>query len=123
MQGKKRHLQGIGLSVCLFAASTIALLAIHTTVQAKKAVPRPTVATVKSMVNGDLMCYVNLVDQKGKQYNSVGASFEICAKEKRFLNKKVQLSYSPASVNDCQSAEPCGKSRIETLITKMKIIR
>lgn len=123
MQGKKRHFQAIGLSVSLFAASTIALLASHTAVQAKKAVQRPTVATVKSMVNGDLMCYVNLVDQKGKQYNSVGASFEICAKEKRFLNKKVQLSYSQASVNDCQSAEPCGKSRIETLITKMQIIR
>ncbi|MBP5975320.1 hypothetical protein HW132_21935 [Brasilonema sp. CT11] len=82
----KKHFQAIGLSVSLFAASTIALLTSHTAIQAKKAVPRPTVATVKSMVNGDLMCYVNLVDQKGKEYNSVGASFEICAKEKRFLN-------------------------------------
>ncbi|QDL06864.1 hypothetical protein DP113_02110 [Brasilonema octagenarum UFV-E1] len=123
MQGKKRDFQAIGLSVSLFAASTIGLLVSHTAVQAQKPVPKPTVATVKSMSNGDLMCYVNLVDEKGKQYNSVGASPEICAKEKRFLNKKVQLSYSQASVNDCQSAEPCGKSRIETLITKMQIIR
>jgi hypothetical protein len=123
MQGKKRHFQTISLSVSLFAASTIGLLASHSAVHAQKPVPRPTVATVKSMSNGDLMCYVNLVDEKGKQYNSVGASFEICANEKRFLNKKVQLSYSKASVNDCESIEPCGKSRIETLITKMQIIR
>ncbi|NJM70951.1 MAG: hypothetical protein HC862_12385 [Scytonema sp. RU_4_4] len=124
MQCKKIRFQAISLSVSVFAASAIGLLASHTDVQAqKKPVQRSTIATVKSMVNGDIMCYVNLVDEKGKQYNSVGASFEICANEKRFLNKKVKLSYSRVSVNDCQSAEPCGKSRLETLITKMQIIR
>jgi len=92
-------------------------------VQADQPVQRPTVATVKSMVNGDISCYVTLVDQKGKKYQEVPADFEICALEKTFLNKKVRLTYGKARVNDCQSAEPCGKTRIETLITKMKIIR
>ncbi|MBW4630954.1 MAG: hypothetical protein KME30_03340 [Iphinoe sp. HA4291-MV1] len=123
MQGKKIHFQAICLSISVFTASAIGSLGNYTAVQAKKPVARPTIATVKSMVNGDIMCYVNLVDDKGKQYNSVGASFETCANKKRFLNKKVQLSYNQVSVNDCQSAEPCGKSRLETLITKMQIIR
>ena len=124
MQRKKMSFKYISFSVSIFAASTIGLLASTTAVQAQnKAVQRPTIATVKSIVNGDIMCYVNLVDNKGKQYNSVGASFDLCANEKTFLNKKVRLSYSRVSVNDCQSAEPCGKSRLETLITKMQIIR
>ncbi|BAZ26857.1 hypothetical protein NIES4073_77710 [Kalymmatonema gypsitolerans NIES-4073] len=123
MQSKKPY-QGISLSLSIFAASAIGLLASTTVVQAqKKPVQRPTIATVKSIVNGDIMCYVNLVDDKARQYNSVGASFDLCANEKTFLNKKVRLSYSRVSVNDCQSAEPCGKSRLETLITKMQIIR
>ncbi len=75
------------------------------------------------MVNGDISCYVTLVDQKGKKYEQVPAKFEICALEKTFLNKKVRLTYGKARVNDCQSAEPCGKTRIETLITQIKIIR
>ncbi|ARV60534.1 hypothetical protein BZZ01_19555 [Nostocales cyanobacterium HT-58-2] len=121
---EKVSFQGISLSISIFAASAISLFACASVVQAqKKPDPKPTIATVKSMVNGDLMCYVNLVDAKGRSYNSVGASFELCANEKTFLNKKVRLSYSKVSVNDCQSAEPCGKSRLETLITKMQIIR
>ncbi|NMG05541.1 hypothetical protein [Brasilonema sp. UFV-L1] len=124
MQRQKTQFQVISLSLSFFAASAIGLLMSHTGVQAQqKPVQKPTIATVKSLVNGDIMCYVNLVDDKGKHYNSVGASFEICANEKSFLNKKVKLSYSRVSVNDCQSAEPCGKSRIETLITKMQVIR
>ncbi len=124
MQGKKILWQSISLSLSIFAASAIGLLASTTVVQAqKKPVERPTIATVKSIVNGDIMCYVNLVDNKGRQYNSVGASFDLCANEKTFLNKKVRLSYNRVSVNDCQSAEPFGKSRLETLITKMQIIR
>ncbi|MFM6138892.1 MAG: hypothetical protein ACKPCP_32950, partial [Sphaerospermopsis kisseleviana] len=38
----------------------------------------PQVGTVKELVNGDLMCYVTLVDEQGKE-NQVGASFDICA--------------------------------------------
>jgi hypothetical protein len=108
----------------IFAIYAVSFLTGSTAVQAQKnPVSKPAIATVKSMVNGDLMCYVNLVDNKGKQYNNVGASFEICGNEKTFLNKKVRLSYKRVTVNDCQSAEPCGKSRLETLITKMHIIR
>lgn len=82
---------------------------------------QPTVGTIKQFVNGDLMCYVTLVDEKGKQHN-LGASFSICEQEKAFLNKKVQLTYKLTNVNDCQSAEPCGKTRQENLISGMTLL-
>jgi hypothetical protein len=81
----------------------------------------PTSGKVLTLTNGDLMCYVDVVDARGKKYN-LGADFEIC-QQSQFLNKRVQLTYKRGSVNDCQSAEPCGKSRIENLIVKMKLIR
>ena len=80
----------------------------------------PAVATVKGMVNGDLMCYVSLVDENNIKHE-VGATFEICENSNRFLNQKVRLSYKRVSVNDCESAEPCGKNRMESLIINMEL--
>ncbi|MEQ8465369.1 hypothetical protein [Coleofasciculus sp. E1-EBD-02] len=82
----------------------------------------PTVGRVKSMVNGDLMCYVSLVDENNSEHE-IGATFEICANSNLFLNQKVRLVYERIPVNDCQSIEPCGKTRIESLITKMETVR
>ncbi|MBD2742328.1 hypothetical protein [Coleofasciculus sp. FACHB-1120] len=82
---------------------------------------QPTIGTVTSMVQGDLKCYVTLLDENRIERN-VGASFEVCEQEKTFLNKKVRNSYEILSVNDCESIEPCGKSKKESLITKMEII-
>ena len=82
---------------------------------------QPKVGIVKELVNGDLMCYVTLVDKKGVEHN-VGASFDICADEKKVLNKKVRAVYQIQSVNDCESAEPCGKTRKESIITKMEVV-
>ena len=87
----------------------------------KVATKRPQVGTVKEIVQGDLMCYVTLTDRAGKKHN-LGASFEICATPEKFLNKKVNLGYETASVNDCESNEPCGKSKQVLLITKMEVI-
>lgn len=77
--------------------------------------------TVKEIVQGDIMCYVTLEDQNGVTHN-LGATFEICAEADTYLNKKVSLSYTEANVNDCQSNEPCGKTRQETLISTLEII-
>ncbi|MFM7363934.1 MAG: hypothetical protein ACKO11_05410 [Cuspidothrix sp.] len=87
----------------------------------KKEGKKPKVGTVKELVNGDLMCYVTLVDKKGIEHK-VGATFEICEQDKNFIDKKVRLVYETQSVNDCQSAEPCGKTRQESIITKMEVI-
>lgn len=87
----------------------------------KQSTEQPTIGIVTSMVQGDLKCYVTLIDENKTQRN-VGASFEVCEQEKTFLNKKVRNFYEILSVNDCESIEPCGKSKQESLITKMEII-
>jgi hypothetical protein len=81
----------------------------------------PSSGKLVKLTQGDLMCYVDVVDRHGKKHH-LGADFEICALNK-FLNKQVQLTYKPIRINDCQSNEPCGKSRTENAIVKMKLIR
>ncbi|MCC5601679.1 hypothetical protein [Nostoc favosum] len=81
---------------------------------------KPILGTIKDMHNGDLKCYVTVVDEKGKLYESVGASFDICEPDK-YVNKKVEMYYQLENVNDCQSSEPCGKTIKEWLITKIEI--
>ncbi len=107
-------------SVILCVASLVHILPSD----AKKPVKSnsyPTSGKVLTLTNGDLMCYVDVVDASGKKYN-LGADFEIC-QQSQFLNKRVQLTYKRGNVSDCQSAEPCGKTRVENLIVKMKLIR
>lgn len=80
-----------------------------------------TTGIVKELVNGDLMCYVTLIDENGEE-NIIGASFEICEQPEQFLDKKVNLTYELANINDCESNEPCGKIRQELIIIKMDSI-
>ncbi|MBD2518576.1 hypothetical protein H6G93_27125 [Nostoc sp. FACHB-973] len=80
----------------------------------------PTFGTIKNMQNGDLKCYVTVVDGNGKLYESVGATFDVCEPDK-YVNKNVDLFYELEDVNDCQSAEPCGKTIKEWLINKIEI--
>ncbi|TVP55901.1 MAG: hypothetical protein EA343_24690 [Nodularia sp. (in: Bacteria)] len=82
---------------------------------------QPKVATVKELVTGDIICYATIVDEQGKTHH-VGASFEICAEAEKYLNQKVRLSYEIASLNDCESIEPCGKTRQESIISQMEIL-
>jgi hypothetical protein len=80
-----------------------------------------TTGIVKELVNGDLMCYVTLIDENGEE-NIIGASFEICEQPEQFLDKSVNLTYELANINDCESNEPCGKIRQELIIIKMDSI-
>jgi hypothetical protein len=81
----------------------------------------PRVGTIVKLENGDLMCYATVV-VRGKSY-SLGASFSICERESQLLNKRVRLTYRRSRVNDCQSAEPCGRTRIVNLIVNAQILR
>lgn len=91
-----------------------------------RVVPPPSallqVGTVKNLVTGDLLCYATVLDEENVEHE-LGASFELCANASRYLNKKVRLSYTEANVNDCQSIEPCGKTRKETIIQTMQIVQ
>lgn len=82
---------------------------------------QPKIGTIKRIEQGDLACYVNLIDEKGKEHN-ISADFEICADKEKFINKKVKLSYDILNFNDCQSNEPCGKTKKESAIVKMEVI-
>ena len=80
MKGKKMSLRlsVLGLSISLFATSTLSFFASPVAAQASDSVEQPEVATVESMVGGDLMCYVTLVDENGIRHQDVGATFEMC---------------------------------------------
>jgi hypothetical protein len=82
---------------------------------------QPQIGTVTELVTGDIICYATIVDEQGIEHH-VGASFEICAESEKYLNKKVRASYEIASLNDCESIEPCGKSRQESIIASMEIL-
>ena len=108
-------------------AKTSKVEAVQTNVQAISNNPKETlksrlqVGTVKKIEQGDLLCYITLADKNNVE-TTVGASFKLCENPALFLNKQVRAVYEEASVNDCQSAEPCGKSRKELIITKLEIL-
>lgn len=95
-------------------------------IESARVVPPPSallqVGTVKNLVTGDLLCYATVLDENSVEHE-LGASFELCADASRYLNKKVRLSYTEANINDCQSIEPCGKTRKETIIQTMQIVQ
>jgi hypothetical protein len=80
----------------------------------------PIFGTIKDMQNGDLKCYVSVIDESGKLSESIGAVFDVCEPNK-YVNKKVKMYYALEEVNDCQSSEPCGKTIKEWLISKIEI--
>ncbi len=110
----------------LFATTCTGLVAVASLIdiaaaEAKK--PKilesfPNSGKVLKLTNGDLMCYVD-IENRGKKYH-LGADFDVCSQTK-LLNRKVKLTYKQSKINDCQSSEPCGKTRIENLIVKMKL--
>lgn len=108
----------LGLSLLMSSYFTSFAIA-----QPTKDADLPTVATIKNLVNGDLKCYVTLVDDSGKLHQSIGATFEVCQNKDTYINKRVSLQYGRIPVSDCQSSEPCGRTRIETLITQMTVIK
>jgi uncharacterized protein YecT (DUF1311 family) len=82
---------------------------------------KPQTGRITNIVQGDIMCYVTLRDDANQEYN-LGATFDICAQSDRLLNRTVSLEYGVETVNDCQSNEPCGKTREELIITGVEMI-
>jgi hypothetical protein len=104
------------LIVSSFGFLAMALTAVNTDAAAK--LPRN--GTVLKMTNGDIMCYIELRDVAGRKH-TLGADFSLCENPNKFLNRRVKLTYQRAKVNDCESAEPCGKTRWETLVVRLKL--
>ncbi len=115
--------RSISTTICALSISTTSLLpALPIAAQnSTKHQAFPTSGKVLKFTSGDLMCYVDLVDAGGKKH-ILGADFSLCEQSK-FVNKQVQLTYKKIKVSDCQSAEPCGKSKLENAIVKMRLVR
>jgi len=77
----------------------------------------PEIGQILSMQAGDLKCYAVVRDRSGQEFD-IGATFEVCEQED-LLNQTVRFVYSEENVADCQSAEPCGRTRRETLISEL----
>ncbi len=102
--------------------SSLTILSLSLTSLPSNASTLPKSGTVLTMTNGDLMCYIELRDLQGKK-RTLGATFELCEQPEKFLDRRVQLTYKRMKVNDCESAEPCGKTRWENLVVKLKLSR
>ncbi len=81
----------------------------------------PDIATVTNLVNGDLACYVDLVDGEGNEYEGIYATFEICEKVS-LINQPVKLSYQEEIFSDCEGIEPCGKTQTQLAIVAMQLL-
>lgn len=88
--------------------------------QAEVTAEYPEIGQIISLQAGDLMCYAVVRDRQGQEFD-IGATFEIC-EQQDLLNQNVRLIYSEETVADCQSAEPCGQTRQETLISDVVLL-
>ncbi len=102
------------------AVASLSLVVVALAVLPASAKKLPRTGTVLKMVNGDISCYIDLRDVGGKVH-TLSADFSLCEKPEKFLNRRVKLTYERAKVNDCESAEPCGKTRWETLVVRLKL--
>ncbi|MGB3491111.1 MAG: hypothetical protein WBA57_00170 [Elainellaceae cyanobacterium] len=93
----------------------------ETGAESNVAEPYPEIGVLTEAQAGDLKCYVTVRDPQGQVFD-LGATFEICDRQGSLLNQNLQLIYSEESVADCQSAEPCGQTRQETLVSDAVIL-
>lgn len=76
--------------------------------------------TVKSMQAGDVACYVDLIGDDGKNYQSL-ANFDICDK-RRLIGKRVNIFYEQGNVMaaSCNGDMDCRRTETVWIINKMK---
>lgn len=80
---------------------------------------KPEVGVIQNIQQGDIMCYITFKDEAGAE-RTVGAIFELCENPQQFINQRMRLVYGIETVNDCTSAEPCGKTRQAQVVIQMQ---
>ncbi len=78
----------------------------------------PAIAKLTRIEQGDLQCYLSFTDSHNQTFD-IGGSFDICTEQ--YLNQTVQITYELSNINDCQSNEPCGKTKEVTLVTQLQL--
>lgn len=76
----------------------------------------PQVATIEDTQMGDLMCYVTVTDLEGDT-STIGANFKLCNDSDQLIGRTLGLGYTETPVADCESSEPCGRTRQELLLS------
>lgn len=84
---------------------------------------KKTVGTVKSLSQGDVACYVDLVDENNQGFSEM-ADFDICGLESKIKGKKVKLTYTAQNVmaDSCQGNPECKDSKTVQLITSVTLM-
>ncbi len=83
-----------------------------------------TVATVRKITDGDVACYLELVDDSGRRYEEMG-EYTFCGKRDAYLGRRVRLSYGVQRVihEDCMGNPECRKTRQAVMITSATVLR
>ena len=71
---------------------------------------------IKSVVQGDLACYVELLNVATQEAEHYDSAFEWCERPS-LVGQNIIATFHTITVTDCESIEPCGKSR-ETMSLK-----
>jgi hypothetical protein len=100
------------------AVGSLACLTLATSAMAAETDGLLRSGRILKMTNGDIMCYLEVRDAKGN-VRTIGADFEVCSQQ-QLINRKVRFTYKRMQVSDCESAEPCGKTRWEMLVSAVK---
>ncbi|MCY7388383.1 MAG: hypothetical protein LH481_10015 [Burkholderiales bacterium] len=84
---------------------------------------KKTMGVVQSLENGDVACYLNLKDEKGKEFTELG-DFDICFQKPSIIGKRVSLKYRLENVlaDECQGNPECKKSKKAALVVAARIV-
>ncbi|MBD1997852.1 hypothetical protein H6G00_14665 [Leptolyngbya sp. FACHB-541] len=115
-------MQRLNLGVSLLFALILGPSVVPAAAQTPHSEEHPTVGTVESVASDDVLCYLTIVDDEGDRYENVGATFDVCAEQDRFLNQRASLEYRQVRVSGCQGAEPCAVTRLETVVAEVNIL-
>lgn len=80
------------------------------------------VATVVSMESGDVACYLQLEDGRGRRFQEL-ADFDVCAR-RELVGRRVSLTYELANVmaDECQGDPDCTKTKRLPLVVKATVL-
>ncbi len=106
MTARRALLIGLCLAIGLACATS----------EAGRTLGLPETGTIVEMQSGDLACYVTIKERTEPLF----ASFEVCAKP---LVGRVRFRYERANINDCQSNEPCGRTKTVDLVVGVEPTR
>jgi len=75
----------------------------------------------ESVNQGDLACYVTLLNTSTQKLEHYDSEFDWCHKPELF-GQKIKVTFHKIMINDCESIEPCGRSREVVSLKSAQIV-